>query len=230
MVGVALPSIQADPGLSTSALQWIVSGYVLGHGGFLLLGRRAADILGRRRVFLTAVAVFALTSLIGGPVGDGNRLIVARLLKGVIARVRPTRDVVHHHDHRCGARPGESDDGGGGKEPERGLQRRPPQHLLNTSMQIGGAIGLAIVTAVLTTVLAAVLAAGNKGLSGPDALLAGFTFRHDHRHRPRSHRPAHRPARNAGAPQGDCADGQKRRPTGARQGGREHRVMADRRA
>jgi MFS family permease len=85
MVGVALPSIQADLGLSTSALQWIVSGYVLGYGGFLLLGGRAADILGRRRVFLTAVAVFALTSLVGGLVDDGNLLIVARLLKGVSA-------------------------------------------------------------------------------------------------------------------------------------------------
>ncbi|MCX5097309.1 MFS transporter [Streptomyces sp. NBC_00365] len=85
MVGVALPSIQADLGLSTSALQWIVSGYVLGYGGFLLLGGRAADIVGRRRVFLTAVAVFALTSLVGGLVDDGSLLIVARLLKGVSA-------------------------------------------------------------------------------------------------------------------------------------------------
>ncbi|WP_189186122.1 MFS transporter [Streptomyces albiflavescens] len=85
MVGVALPSIQADLGLSTSALQWIVSGYVLGYGGFLLLGGRAADILGRRRVFLTAVAVFAVTSLVGGLVDDGTLLIVARVLKGVSA-------------------------------------------------------------------------------------------------------------------------------------------------
>ncbi|MFE0515546.1 MFS transporter [Streptomyces sp. NPDC058964] len=85
MVGVALPSIQADLGLSTSALQWIVSGYVLGYGGFLLLGGRAADILGRRRVFLTAVAVFAVTSLVGGLVDDGTLLIVARVLKGLSA-------------------------------------------------------------------------------------------------------------------------------------------------
>lgn len=85
MVGVALPSIQADLSLSTSALQWIVSGYVLGYGGFLLLGGRAADLLGRRRVFLVAVAVFALTSLVGGLVDDGNLLIVARFLKGVSA-------------------------------------------------------------------------------------------------------------------------------------------------
>ncbi|GAA4998643.1 MFS transporter [Streptomyces siamensis] len=85
MVGVALPSIQADVGLSTSALQWIVSGYVLGYGGFLLLGGRAADILGRRRVFLVAVAVFSLTSLVGGLVDDGTLLIVTRFLKGVSA-------------------------------------------------------------------------------------------------------------------------------------------------
>ncbi|WP_438302460.1 MFS transporter [Streptomyces sp. HUAS TT11] len=85
MVGVALPSIQTDLGLSTSALQWIVSGYVLGYGGFLLLGGRAADILGRRRVFLVAVAVFTLTSLAGGLVDDGTLLIVTRFLKGVSA-------------------------------------------------------------------------------------------------------------------------------------------------
>src|SRR5439155_989001 len=56
MVGVALPSIRADLGLSTASLQWVVSGYVLGYGGLLLLGGRAADLLGRRRVFLAALA------------------------------------------------------------------------------------------------------------------------------------------------------------------------------
>src|SRR5215211_8994533 len=50
MVGVALPSIGSDLDLSTSALQWVVSGYVLGYGGLLLLGGRFADLLGRRRV------------------------------------------------------------------------------------------------------------------------------------------------------------------------------------
>ena len=52
MMGVALPSIRADLGLSTSSLQWVVSAYVLGYGGFVLLGGRAADLLGRRRMFL----------------------------------------------------------------------------------------------------------------------------------------------------------------------------------
>ena len=58
MMGVALPSIRADLDMSTSALQWVVSSYVLGYGGFVLLGGRAADLLGRRRMFLTALAVF----------------------------------------------------------------------------------------------------------------------------------------------------------------------------
>src|SRR6476469_6963256 len=66
MVGVALPSIESDLGLTTSSLQWVVSGYVLGYGGFLLLGGRAADLLGRRRVFLVALAVFAVASLLAG--------------------------------------------------------------------------------------------------------------------------------------------------------------------
>ena len=56
MVGVALPDIRTALGLSTSSLQWVVSGYVLGYGGLLLLGGRAADLLGRRRVFLAALA------------------------------------------------------------------------------------------------------------------------------------------------------------------------------
>ena len=57
MVGVALPDIRSTLGLTTSSLQWIVSGYVLGYGGLLLLGGRAADLLGRRRVFLVALGL-----------------------------------------------------------------------------------------------------------------------------------------------------------------------------
>ena len=85
MVGVALPSIRADLGLSTASLQWVVSGYVLGYGGLLLLGGRAADLLGRRRVFLAALAVFAVASLLGGLVSTGALLIAARFVKGVAA-------------------------------------------------------------------------------------------------------------------------------------------------
>jgi MFS family permease len=65
MVGVALPSIDSDLNVSTSTLQWVVSGYVLGYGGLLLLGGRTADLLGRRRVLLIALAVFAVASLLG---------------------------------------------------------------------------------------------------------------------------------------------------------------------
>jgi EmrB/QacA subfamily drug resistance transporter len=85
MVGVALPSIRADLGLTTSSLQWVVSGYVLGYGGLLLLGGRAADLLGRRRVFLSSLAVFAVASLFGGLAASGGLLIAARLVKGVAA-------------------------------------------------------------------------------------------------------------------------------------------------
>ncbi len=85
MVGVALPSIDADLQLSTTSLQWIVSGYVLGYGGFLLLGGRAADLLGRRRVFLAALTLFAAASLLGGLVNDGTVLIATRFLKGIAA-------------------------------------------------------------------------------------------------------------------------------------------------
>jgi MFS family permease len=85
MVGVALPSIRTALGLSTSSLQWIVSGYVLGYGGLLLLGGRAADLLGRRRVFLAAVAAFAVLSLLGGLTSVPGLLIGARFLKGMAA-------------------------------------------------------------------------------------------------------------------------------------------------
>jgi MFS family permease len=85
MLGVALPSIDADLHLSTASLQWVVSGYVLGYGGLLLLGGRAADLLGRRRVFLIALVVFAAASLLGGVVSDANLLIATRFIKGVSA-------------------------------------------------------------------------------------------------------------------------------------------------
>ena len=85
MVGVALPSIGSDLDLSTSTLQWIVSGYILGYGGLLLLGGRTADLLGRRQVFLVALGVFALASLLGGLVDSGPLLIASRFVKGLSA-------------------------------------------------------------------------------------------------------------------------------------------------
>jgi MFS family permease len=85
MVGVALPSIRSDLGLSTAQLQWVVSGYVLGYGGLLLLGGRAADLLGRRRVLLIGLSVFTVASLLGGLVSDPTLLILTRFLKGASA-------------------------------------------------------------------------------------------------------------------------------------------------
>src|SRR5438128_11052596 len=85
MIGVALPSIRSDLHMSTSSLQWVVSAYVLGYGGFLLLGGRAADSLGRRRVFLVALAIFVVASTLGGLANDGSLLIATRFIKGVSA-------------------------------------------------------------------------------------------------------------------------------------------------
>jgi EmrB/QacA subfamily drug resistance transporter len=83
--GVALPEIQRDLDVSTSSLQWVVSAYVLGYGGFLLLGGRAADLLGRRRMFLISLGVFVVASGLGALANDGALLIATRFIKGVSA-------------------------------------------------------------------------------------------------------------------------------------------------
>ncbi|TCO34503.1 EmrB/QacA subfamily drug resistance transporter [Kribbella steppae] len=85
MVGMSLPSIGADLGVSLSSLQWVVTGYVLGYGGLLLLGGRAADLLGRRRVFLIALAVFAVVSMLSSLATSPELLIAARFVKGIAA-------------------------------------------------------------------------------------------------------------------------------------------------
>src|SRR5215216_6347938 len=85
MVGVALPSIRADLGLSTSELQWVVSGYVLAYGGLLLLGGRTADLLGRKRTLLIALGGFVVASALGGLADDGTVLVLARFVKGLSA-------------------------------------------------------------------------------------------------------------------------------------------------
>lgn len=85
MVGMTLPSLETHLHLSLSSLQWVVSGYTLGYGGILLLGGRAADLLGRRRVFLVALAVFAAASLAGGLSDSAGMLIAMRFVKGAAA-------------------------------------------------------------------------------------------------------------------------------------------------
>lgn len=85
MLAVALPSIGAEFDLSAGGLQWVMSAYVLGYGGFLLLGGRAADLLGRRRMFLVPLAVFVVFSGIGGLATEPWMLVVARFVTGVAA-------------------------------------------------------------------------------------------------------------------------------------------------
>ncbi|MGW7415052.1 MFS transporter [Streptomyces sp. NPDC054863] len=85
MLNVALPSIRADLGLSTGQLQWVMSAYVLGYGGFMLLGGRAADLFGRRRMFVLWLAVFLVFSGLGGFADDGWMLVAARFVTGVAA-------------------------------------------------------------------------------------------------------------------------------------------------
>ncbi|MFI6506002.1 MFS transporter [Streptosporangium sp. NPDC050855] len=83
MLNVALPSIRTDLGLSTGSLSWVMSSYVLGYGGFMLLGGRAADLLGRRRMFLLWLGVFVVFSGLGGFATEEWVLILARFVTGV---------------------------------------------------------------------------------------------------------------------------------------------------
>jgi EmrB/QacA subfamily drug resistance transporter len=87
IVNVALPSIQVDLGFSESNLQWVISAYALVFGGFLLLGGRAADLLGRRRLFLAGIVVFSLSSLLAGLAWSQGSLIGARAFQGLGAAV-----------------------------------------------------------------------------------------------------------------------------------------------
>ncbi|MGW4271149.1 MFS transporter [Streptomyces seoulensis] len=84
-VGVALPAIQHDLHMASGSLQWVVSAYALGYGGFLLLGGRVADLFGRRRAFMTAVVVFGVVSVLGALAPTGGLLVAARLVKGIAA-------------------------------------------------------------------------------------------------------------------------------------------------
>jgi MFS family permease len=85
MLSLALPAIRDDLGLSTGGLQWVMSAYVLAYGGLVLLGGRAADLLGRRRMFLLWLTVFLLFSGLGGLATDGWMLVVARFVTGAAA-------------------------------------------------------------------------------------------------------------------------------------------------
>jgi EmrB/QacA subfamily drug resistance transporter len=83
IVNVALPSMKAGLGLSVTAQQWVVNGYLIAFGGLLLLAARAGDLFGRRRVFLTGLVVFTAASLVGGLSTQGWMLLAARVVQGV---------------------------------------------------------------------------------------------------------------------------------------------------
>ena len=82
ILNIALPSIKRDLGFSQEGLQWIVNGYILTYGGFLLLGGRVADLLGRRRILVTGLIVFAGASMVGGLAHSESLLIAARFAQG----------------------------------------------------------------------------------------------------------------------------------------------------
>ncbi|HCI81672.1 MAG TPA: MFS transporter, partial [Ktedonobacter sp.] len=83
IVNVALPSIQRDLGFSPQNLQWIVSAYSLTFGGLLLLGGRAGDLFGKRRLFMAGLVIFGLASFLGGLAHSQAWLIAARAVQGI---------------------------------------------------------------------------------------------------------------------------------------------------
>src|ERR687895_50328 len=83
IMNIALPSIATELEVSQEGLSWIINGYVLTFGGFLLLGGRLADLLGRRRVFVAGLVLFAAASLAGGLAASQSQLVIARAVQGL---------------------------------------------------------------------------------------------------------------------------------------------------
>src|SRR5438105_12611369 len=83
IVNVALPAIQRDLHFTQQNLTWVMNGYLITFGGFLLLAGRMGDLVGRKKVFLTGLVLFTAASMLCGVAGDQTMLIVARLLQGI---------------------------------------------------------------------------------------------------------------------------------------------------
>ena len=99
IVNVALPRIGHDLHYSSTGLQWVVNAYVLTFAGFLLLGGRVADLLGRRRVFIAGVVLFSVASLLGGLAQNRDRADHRARLPGPRRRGAVAGDADDHHDH-----------------------------------------------------------------------------------------------------------------------------------
>jgi MFS family permease len=139
MIGVALPSIGRSLHLQAASLQWIVSGYVLGYGSLLLLGGRTSDLVSRRSVFLVAVTVFAVASVTGYAL-----FLRATPTMPYVEFMLPTMLLIGIGFGLCFAALN-AQATSGVADHEQGLA----SGLLNTSLQIGGAVVLAVVTAIL---------------------------------------------------------------------------------
>ena len=124
IVNVALPSIKKDLGFSQTSLAWVVNGYLLTFGGFLLLGGRLGDLLGHRRLFLGGIALFTLASLACGSATTQGALVAARAIQGfggavVSAVVALADDVAVRRAGRAGQ--------GDGRVRVRRRRRRQPR-------------------------------------------------------------------------------------------------------
>ena len=148
MMGVALPSMRAELDLSTSSLQWVVSAYVLGYGGFVLLGGRAADLLGRRRMLLLWLGVFIAFSGLGGLATEGW-MLVARALHDRRRRRRSWRPSACRSSRRTSPPGGRatrrcliySGIGGGGLLARHGRRRAADRDRLALGLLRAGADG-----------------------------------------------------------------------------------------
>lgn len=87
VVNVALPSMRTDLGLSAPGLQWVVNAYAIAFAGLMLLGGRAGDLYGRKRMFVVGLGLFTLASLAGGLAQEGWQLLLARAVQGLGAAV-----------------------------------------------------------------------------------------------------------------------------------------------
>jgi len=137
IVITGLPKIQAGLHLSAAGLSWVQNAYTLTFGGLLLLGARAGDILGRRRMFIAGLALFTLASLSIGAAPSPTWLLASRALQGVGVAILAPSTLAHGADRGGpGRRAGAADRGGAASG------------LVNAAHQLGGSLGLGVLVVV----------------------------------------------------------------------------------